>query len=84
MARDPVEKKIHDGRRIAAFLEDSEVKEAFERVAQRAYKEFQLARTDEARREAWAKAHVLDSITVELRAVVQAGTSAAAKLEKQR
>lgn len=73
---------IRAGDKIAQFLKDAHVVEAFARLEKRFYDEFKAASSDDARRASWAKASVLDELQQELLAVVSSGERA--RIEKVR
>jgi hypothetical protein len=82
MANDP-DKTIRDGNRVAQFLADPTVQEAFDRLERRVYTQFKSSLTPETRLEAWAKARVIDELKIELRAVVDSSVLETSKLQKQ-
>lgn len=61
--------------RIESFLKDEGVKTAIGELEKRYFGEFKLAASDDARRLAQAKAVVLTDLALELRAVVDRGTT---------
>lgn len=75
-------KRISDGSRVEAFLNDEAVREALARMHSRYYGEFKNAATRDDREAAWAKARVLDDFSTELVAVIDSGKRASA--DKQR
>jgi hypothetical protein len=77
-----IDKSIRDGQRVAQFLADPAVAEAFDRVERRAFNQFKSSLTADTRTEAWAKARVIDELKIELRAVVDSGTLESSKLRK--
>lgn len=80
---DVTEKEIRDAERVVAFLADPAVEGAIERLRQKYYDEFKSSTTPERRTDAWSSARVIDDFANELRAVVENGVAARARLEKQ-
>jgi hypothetical protein len=76
------DKAIRDGQRVAQFLADSAVQEAFAKMKARAYNSFKASLTPETRTEAWALARAVDELEIELRAVVDSGTLESSKQRK--
>jgi hypothetical protein len=67
------EREVEAARRIARFLDDEFVKEAFARLEKRAYGDFRAAETPEAREKAWMASHALEELQRELRIIVDHG-----------
>jgi hypothetical protein len=65
------------GRKVAAFLADTDVKKLFDQLDQDAYDQFKAAKTDQERTEAWALALGLDMVKAALQGAVQSGDLAA-------
>lgn len=68
--------------RIARFLDDEVVQQALAAMQKSAYQAFLMAEDDDGRREAHAKAKVLDTFEAALRAVVDEGERE--RLEQER
>ena len=68
LPQDATEKLIRDGERIGAFLDDSAVKDAIERVRAALFLEFKSTTSHEATVGVWAQARALDLVMQRLRA----------------
>lgn len=80
---DITENELRDAERIKAFLADEIVQTAIENLRQKYYQDFKTSVSPELRNDAWACARAIDDFENELRAVVENGVAARARLDKQ-
>ena len=76
------EKQERDGIRLAEFLQDSVILEAWERAERKAYDRFRSSNTPAERESAWAVARAIEELKLEL--LVTAENGAAAKKVRER